>query len=70
MFGLDAERMNIKNGAIIIQSFNDADYGLYECVLAYEAYNNHTKKYANKLINLTRESTKNIFIDRFRQAQI
>ncbi len=66
LFGLDSERMNLKNGALTIKFFNEDDYGSYECVLVYDAYNNRTKKYASQFINLTRDATRNITIDRFR----
>lgn len=57
--------MDMKNGQLIIKSFNENDYGVYECIFVYEAYNNQTKRYAMKSFNLTKEANLDIIVDKF-----
>lgn len=64
-FNLDPDRMSIKEGKLLIKFFNEKDFGLYECIFAYSAFNSTLIRYAYRTIYLTKADLKEIIIDKY-----
>lgn len=70
LFGLNSERMSIKEGELVIKYLNKEDYGVYESILVYEAFklsgaNKIQFIYFKDKVNFTESKQSRNYIDEF-----